>query len=489
MPKTRVLTATSLVALLTVLLASDATNPVPATSVPAASGAGATSPSDDRPNIVLILTDDQRWDDLRPMPTVQADITDHGVTFSNAFVVNSMCCPSRTSILTGQYSHTTGVYSNSGPHGGFKSFKEDNSTIATWLHDSGYQTALIGKYLNTQSMEYVPPGWDRWLAFNPADYSGGAYYNYSLLDENYVKVSYGSTAADYSTDVLSTAANDWIRGADPTKPLFLYFAPFAPHSPYTPAPRHKRMFKNIPPLRPPNYNEADVSDKPAWVQALPVLTQQDMDMLDNWRKNRWRTLVAVDEAVGAIVQSLQDTGRLGNTMIVFASDNGFLLGEHRIKNKKVPYEESIRVPMIIRYDPLTSTPRTDPHLALNIDLAPTMAELAGVSDPGVEGASLMPILNGTVTDWRTDFLVEHMAGGGPADDRPKFVNDIFIPRYCEVRSETFTYVDYLDTLEEELYDLTLDPYQLSNVATDPSYASTLDQMRTREAELCNPPPP
>jgi N-acetylglucosamine-6-sulfatase len=495
MPRRGALKAAALMAVLTVLASYDATGSGAGTTVRAASGTSVARPLDDRPNIVLILTDDQRWDDMKPLQTVQSEITAHGVTFNNSFVVNSLCCPSRTSILTGQYSHTTGVYSNSGPYGGFKSFHGDKSTIATWLHDSGYQTALIGKYLNTYTVPYVPPGWDRYLAFNPAGFRGGDYYNYSLMDENKVRASYGSAPEDYSTDVLSGAADDWVRGADPSKPLFLYFAPEAPHSPSTPAPRHKNLFKHLPPFRPPNYNEADMSDKPAWAQALRLLSQTEMDSLDRQRKNRWRSLVAVDEAVGSLIQALQDTGRLSNTMIIFASDNGFSTGEHRFKNKKAAWEESIRVPLIIRYDPLTSVPRTESHIALNVDWAPTMAELAGVSAPGVEGFSLMPFLQGIpVTDWRTDFLIEHMAGGGPldhhpSDDNPKQVTDVFIPRFCAVRSETYTYVYYLDTFEEELYDLTLDPYEMISVHNDPGYATILDQMRTREAELCNPPPP
>ncbi len=192
-----------------------------------------------------------------------------------------------------------------------------------------------------------------------------------------------------------------------------------------------------------------------------------------------QTLLSVDDAVGTIVQALADTGRLSQTMLVFMSDNGFLYGEHRwgttgAMNKQVPYEESIRVPYIVRYDPLTSTSRTDPNLVLNIDLAPTFAALADAVAPGVEGRSLLPLLTTPSAPWRTDFLVEHHLTN--------------LPSYCAVRSTSATYVRY-NTGEEELYLLASDPYELINRATDPSQTTLLSTMRARAIQLCNPPPP
>ncbi len=171
------------------------------------------------PNIVLILTDDERWDrpDFPTLPNVESSLVEHGVTFSNGFVVNSLCCPSRASILTGQYSHSTLVYDNGGQYGGFRSFHQDSSTIATWLHAAGYRTALLGKYLNGYNKLYIPPGWDHWNAFKGAP-SGGAYYNYDLNDDGLV-VHHGSSDADYSTDVLASDADSFIRGTDPSQPL------------------------------------------------------------------------------------------------------------------------------------------------------------------------------------------------------------------------------------------------------------------------------
>ncbi len=219
------------------------------------------------------------------------------------------------------------------------------------------------------------------------------------------------------------------------------------------------------------------------MQGLPLLSPQVQSLLDERWKNIYRTLLATDDAVGTIITALQDTGRLSNTLIVYMSDNGWTIGEHRWRNKKVAWEESIRVPYVVRYDPLISTPRTDTHMVLNIDLAPTFAQVAGVQAPGAEGTSWIPLLTSSrAVSWRHDFLIEHLKG----------TNDV-IPTFCAVRDdalqpEGFTYVDYVDG-EQELYDLKNDFYELQNVASDPDYASQLAYMQTQEASLCQPPPP
>ena len=427
------------------------------------------------PNIVFILTDDQRWDTLWAMPNVQSELVSHGVDFRNTFVVNSLCCPSRVSILTGQYSHTTLVYKNGGRYGGFEAFHGDDSTVATWLSGGGYRTGLIGKYLNGYDLSYTPPGWTYWAAFQGAP-NGGAYYDYDL-NVNGTLLHYGHTPEDYSTAVLASYAGSFIRDTDPGQPLFLYLSFKAPHIPPTPAPKYGDAFSDLQPYRPPNYNEGDVSDKPAWVRALRPLSAEDQASIDEQRKDQYRTLLSVDDAVDTVVAALTDTGRLSNTLIVFTSDNGWAWGEHRWNNKKVAFEESIRVPMIVRYDPLVPAPRTDDHLMTNIDFAPTFAEVAGVSAPDVEGLSMMPLIESPTARWRADFLVEHLLSGpGP-------------PTFCAVRNEGYLYVRYLTTREEELYDLNADFYELSNVVTDPSYSATLHAMRRRLALLCDPPPP
>ncbi len=420
-----------------------------------------------RPSIVLIVTDDQRWDTLWAMPNVQDVLVGHGTTFQNSFVVNAVCCPSRTSMLTGQYSHSSGVYSDKSPYG-IEAFDPDE-TIATWLQGAGYDTALIGKYLNRYRSRRVPPGWSHW-AVQWDDKTDG-YYDYTMNVDRKI-TDYASEPADYSTRAWSNLATDFIR--DTGGPLFLMFAPRAPHEPATPAPNDRRALKGLGPWRPASYDEADVSDKPAWVGELPTMDTEARHRVDRFRRNQYRSLLAVDRAVRDIVDALRDTGRLDDAMIVFTSDNGMLWGEHRWQGKLAPYEESVRVPLVVRYDPLTSTPATDTHLVANIDLAPTFAELAEVPTTGVDGTSLLPLLAPPAGPWRTDFLIEHI--------------DHEIPTYCAVRNEGFLYVDY-DTGEEELYDLTTDPFQMDNVAGDPAYASTLGAGRIRLAELCTPPPP
>ena len=428
-----------------------------------------------QPDIVLVVTDDQRWDTLWAMPRVQELLAARGVTFTNAFNTNPFCCPARASILKGAYSHGTRVYQNSGAFGPFPGFN-DSSSIATWLDAAGYRTALIGKYFNgytSAKASYIPPGWDRWVTFAMNNSGGGGFTNYDLSVDGSL-IHHGSLATDYSTDVLAGHADGFVRSTPADTPLFLMFTPYAPHQPATVAARHAQAFQGLPPHRPPSYDEEDVSDKPAFIRKLARLSASTKSRLDTLRLRQLRSLLAVDEAVARIVGALESEGRLGNTMIVFASDNGFLLGEHRWDQKRVPYEESIRMPLVVRYDPLIGSPRNDPNLVLNIDLAPTFAELAGVSAPGAEGSSLLGLLNDPAAAWRSDVLIENK-GSAP-------------PTYCGVRNAHWIYVQY-STGEEELYDLVADPHQLQSRVADPSAAQTLSAIRLRLRELCSPPPP
>jgi arylsulfatase A-like enzyme len=423
-----------------------------------------------------VVTDDQRWDTLSALPTVQRELVGKGVTFRNAFVVNALCCPSRASILTGRYSHSTGVWVNTGVRGGFGAF-DDASTIATWLDAAGYETALVGKYLNGYAAPYVPPGWDRWVAFSGAP----EYYDYHLNVDGSV-VSRGADEGDYSTDALASEAVSFIQESE--GPLFLYFAPFAPHfdrrSPFsvTAATRHAGAFAGLEPWRPPSYDEADVSDKPAWLRALAPFSEERRAALDSYRRSQLDSLLAVDDAVAGILDALADTRRLRNTLFVFTSDNGLAWGEHRWSSKLVPYEESIRVPLVVRYDALPAWPRADDRIALNVDLAPTLAAAAGTDAPGVEGRSLLPLLSAETPHWRSDFLVEHLGASATAT----------VPTYCAVRGERYAYVQYASG-EEELYDLALDPHQLENRARRLTLRRTLSGFRSRLLALCRPAPP
>jgi N-acetylglucosamine-6-sulfatase len=424
-----------------------------------------------RPNIVLVLTDDQRWDTLAAMPTVQRELAGRGVRFANAFAVNPLCCPSRASILTGQYSHSTGVYSNGPPFGGASSFN-DTSTIATWLQAAGYRTGYVGKYLNGYRATWIPFGWHRWVGY------AGGYFNYSVNIDG-LPTFFGQTPDEYSTDVLAREAVSFVETSQ--GPFFLVFAPYAPHGPSTPAPRHANAYADLRPARPPSYNEEDALDKPAWLRGRAPLTEEQQGWTDGFRRRQLASLLAVDEAVKRILDSLAASGRLANTMVVFTSDNGLTWGEHRLANRKVAaFEESIRIPLVVRYDALIPFRRTETKLVTNIDLAPTFAELGGAWARGVEGRSLVPLLQSPQATWRRSFLIEHLqaAVGAVAE----------VPTYCAVRTERLKYVVYA-TREEELYDLALDPYELVNRADDPTRRKELFALRAQVKMRCNPPPP
>jgi N-acetylglucosamine-6-sulfatase len=459
------------------------------TTTPPPKGPGAVDvATTTRPNVVVILTDDQRWDTLWAMPQVQNLLVKHGVTFTNAFVSNSFCCPSRATILTGNYSHTTGIYGNVPPHGGapdFRKYGDDKSTIATWLHADGYDTALFGKYLNDYHGPYIPPGWTHWDAFNYAFryYGFDAYTNNPKLcpgGKQPCSVEYGRN--QYSTTVFGEAAASFIRNAPAGKPLFVYYAPYAPHEPDVPADQYATRFENLPAWRPPNFNQRNVSDMPAYVRRQPLLTPKQVRFVAQFRRRQYETLLSVDDEVGSIVDALRATHRLAHTMIVFASDNGLAWGAHRFPaaEKRLPYDEATRIPLVVRYDPLTSTPRTDAHLVLNLDWAPTFAALAGVSHPKVEGRSFLPLLRGGPVSpaWRTWFLLEHWDHSPPA----------LAPTYCGIRSTRYLYVRY-GTGEQELYDQSKDPYDLHNVAGSPAYAGALAQNTAWLMQACRPPPP
>lgn len=461
--------------------------------------AGVAHSATTKPNIVFIITDDQRWDQLNHMPTVERELVHKGTRFTSAFVTDGLCCPSRTSMLRGQYDHSTGVYNNDGIYGGWKrvhSLGLENSTLATWLHGAGYRTGFVGKYFNGyNNLTYVPPGWDVWRARK-----GPNYYNYDV-SENGVPKLYGSAPADYDADVMTAYADTFIRSTPAAQPLFLWLAYHEPHAPWTVAPRYvgDPRCAGETNTGAASFNEADVADKPAYISATPPFTPTDAQTIGttNW-VHACESLLAVDSGVGTVLSALQATGRLANTLIVYVSDSGLLYGEHRVASSKaVPYEEGIRIPMIMRYDPLTQgVASTDNHFALGIDLAPTITDLAGVSvtpgcpsppwggvcHPGFDGRSLLSLVGGQSSSFtRSGFLIEHYET--PGDNK--------IPTYCATRTRRYIYVRYLDG-EEELYDLQADPHELTNLLyhnTDPSVEAVRTQMLARLKSLCTPTPP
>jgi N-acetylglucosamine-6-sulfatase len=456
----------------------------PTAARPLDTGGGATTTVSTPPNIVLILTDDERADEMARMPNVVSQIVNQGIDFPKAFVVNPSCCPSRTTILTGKYSHGTDVYTNKPPHGGFVTFEpEESSTLATWLHDAGYYTGLVGKYLNgydVTDVPHVPPGWDRWVAltFGNSESGPSGYYNYTLSVDGNPEV-HGTGIHNYSTTVLGEDATAFVQSAPSNQPLFLYFAPYAPHSPTKVEKKYKTACPDLPPNRPPSFNEADTSDKPKYVRRKALLDSTDIAKIDKHHLADCQSLLSVDDQVGNIVNALLSTGRLSNTLLVFMSDNGYMFGEHRRTGKIAPYEESIHVPLAVRFDPLTGGAQgtTNGALVLNLDLAPTFADAAGVAAPGADGASFLPLLTNPGAPWRDHFLIEHWGEGG-------------VPAYCAVRSTDWKYVLY-ETGEEELYNLVNDPFELQNQAYNPNppYPTQLATMHAQAVDMCQPTPP
>ena len=428
-------------------------------------------PSSTHPNVVLIVTDDQRSDSLHVMPGVQRLLVRQGMTLRRAIVSNPLCCPSRASILTGRYSHTTGVYFNRGPHGGWRAFKSsESSTIATALHSVGYRTALIGKYMNGYGRDlYVPPGWDRWFAFAGAN---GAYYDYTMFDNagGPHRVPFGSSPSDYSTDVIRRHAVSFIRTTPRGTPFFLMVTPYAPHGPPIPAARDRDDLADAPVHLGPAVNEADTSDKPAYIRHHgPVVP----DFMRKLTRRQWETLQAVDDLVSGVLRALSETARSRTTLVIFTSDNGVANGEHRWRYKMDPYEESIRVPFVIRYPGVIPAGATSRALVSNVDIAGTIADFAGASLP-TDGPSMRPIVTGARASIRGSVLLEHI----------RYTS--VVPTYCGLRTRRFTFVRYA-TREEELYDLRSDPAELMNVVK--ARPKTAARLRALTKARCRPVPP
>jgi|tagenome__1003787_1003787.scaffolds.fasta_scaffold20972679_3 N-acetylglucosamine-6-sulfatase len=442
-----------------------------AIAVAALVGAGTSSsaPAAQRPNIVFVLTDDLSWDLVRFMPHVQA-LQKDGVTFSRYYVTDSLCCPSRSSIFSGRFPHNTGVFTNMAPDGGFGVFNgrgEEKSTWATSLQGAGYRTAMMGKYLNGYTPAglvhgkplYVPPGWNEW------DVAGNGYgeFNYDL-NENGKLVHYGSQAQDYLTDVVAGKAVNFINdAAADKKPFAIELATFAPHAPYTPAPRDANDFPGLKAPRPPSFNKAN-TNAPRWLAGHRRLGPKQVANIDQKYRLRAQSVQAVDDMIARIEDALKARGIADNTYIVFSSDNGYHMGEHRLaQGKMTAFEHDIRVPLVVA-GPGVPSDKTITGIAENIDLRPTFSQLAGARVPAnVDGRSLASLLHGGSTKgWRGSALVEHH---GP--DRAKNDPDLPAPgsgnptSYEALRTGEVVYVEYSDG-EREYYNLARDPYQRHN---------------------------
>lgn len=441
-------------------------------------------PAPPLPNIIVIMTDDQRMDEMDVMPKTRSLIGDQGLTFTNSFVDFPLCCPSRASFLTGQAAHNTGILGNSpSDNGGYLLFKPtQNNSLPVWLQGIGYVTAHMGKYLNGfTGSESIPPGWSLWNGI--ADDQGGIqYYNYTI-NNNGVLNTYGSTAADYKTDVQTQRANDFIsQQQNSSQPFFLWLAPLSPHTkfgdvfgPPDPAPRHVGLFNNMPLPLPPNFNEADMSDKPNFMQSLPSLNTSAVSTITDRFRRRKESLLAVDDMVESVINSLQATGKLDNTYIVFTSDNGWENGEHRRPgDKQVVYEESIRVPLLIR-GPGIPAGEARNQLVNNLDLVATIEELTTVIPGRIpDGRSLVPLFQNPATPWRSSLLAQGIDWDFGVSGSPG--------RFQTVRTDRYKYSEHLSSaagFEKEFYDLIIDPYELVNQQNNLAYASIIEDLTNR----------
>ena len=442
-----------------------------------------------RPNIIVIMTDDQ--DDmgtLDVMTNVKSRLLKQGVRFINSFAENPICCPSRATFLTGQTSHNNGVWGNipGHPKAGGVGALADGSTLSVWLQQAGYYTGLIGKYLNgygtATPTTYIPPGWNTWQGLvDPFTYR---YYNY-IVNENGTLHTYGNTAADYQTDVLSGKAVDFINArANSSQPFFLWLTPLAPHvgrpgvGVPEPAPRHKGLFSDIPLPQPPSFNESDISDKPQFMKDnIPLMDGPTVaEALDSYRKRR-ESLLAVDEMVAKVIDTLRQTNKLNNTYIIFTSDNGWFNGEHRFpEGKTLIYEESIRVPLIIR-GPGVPVGQTRDQLVNNTDLAPTILKLAQATAGLIQdGRSIIPIIKNPGLPGRTAMLFE---GIDAIYKSPLF------GYYTAIRTKRFVYVEHTPhdgsevVTDKEFYDLQNDPYQLQSRPNDTNYAEIISYLKRK----------
>ena len=380
-----------------------------------------------RPNILFVLTDDMTRADLHAMPEVERVIGRPGMRFTRAMVSVSLCCPSRTSILRGQYAHNTGVETNGGTNGGFESayrFGVERSTIATWLHHAGYRTGLVGKYLNgfpnTAPESYRPPGWTEWVT----PVAGNPYNEYGYrLNVNGRFVDHGFTPADYGTTVYFHHARGFVaRAARHHQPFFLDLSLYAPHRPATPAPRDVDLLRGDPLPRPPSFDESDTTDKPRWLRTVPLMSPRVEARSQALFNRRRESLRAVDRGVVGLVRELRRTGQLRNTYIVFTSDNGFHNGQHRLPaGKETAFDEDIRVPLLVR-GPAVAPHSASGALVGNVDFAPTFARLAGVVPPRfVDGRSFADRLHGAPRppSVRRAVLIEHWPEVGVTPRSPR----------------------------------------------------------------------
>ena len=426
-----------------------------------------------RPNVVVVMTDDQTLEQMSALPRTRDLIGTQGVKFKRFYVTDPLCCPSRATFFTGQYAHNTGVISNGGPNA-LDALKE-SETLPVWLQQGGYRTAFVGEYLNGYGLgdpERVPPGWSEWNALTEPTTQD--YFDYDVNEDGSI-VHYGTAPEDYKSRVIGHLAVDAIRhAARGSRPLFMYVGFNAPHAPSTPAPRDVDSLEGTTAPRTPAFDEADLSDKPKFLRDRPPLDDAALARIDSRSQRALESLAEVDRQVEKIVDALRAKGELGSTYIFFTSDNGYLDGEHRIEfGKLLAYEPSSQVPLLVR-GPGVRAGETSDALVGNVDLAPTIASIAAAKPNAVvDGHSLLALARDPNRSTDRALLIESLVR-----DRSTY----FGYPYHAIRSGHFIYIRYR-TGDEELYNLVKDPYELESLAGDPAYAPKQRSLALALAQL------
>jgi arylsulfatase A-like enzyme len=454
------------------------------------------------PNFVFVLADDLSSDLVPYMPQVRALQRD-GTSFSRYVVTDSLCCPSRASIFTGRYPHSTGVIRNQPPDGGFEIFHPtaERGTFATSLRTAGYRTALMGKYLNGYTPDgivdgrprYVPPGWSDWAVAGEA-YPG---FDYDLLVASPGTaprvVRHGRRARDYLTDVIARRGRRFIDDAVRSpQPFLLELAPFAPHDPYTPAPRDRKRFRHAKAPRDTLFDAPQLEGAPSWLPTKGLTARQIAQLDRNFRK-RVQSVQAIDRMLGMVRRHLRRLGVEQNTYVIFSSDNGFHMGQRRLmEGKQGAWDHDIRVPLVVA-GPGVPAGATVSQLTSNVDLRPTLEELAGAPVTAqVEGRSLVGLLrSGFEPSWRDVTLIEHHGPPGTGDPDRQDHLEGKPPSYDALRFSDALFVVYANPRRPpEYYDLETDPDERRNIyASLPperqqELAGRLETMRTCVGVRC-----
>lgn len=429
-----------------------------------------------KPNIVFIFTDDQAASLMQVMPTVMNLIAARGITFKRAYYNIPLCMPSRTNMLTGRYHQNTGVESNNFSYGTFTSQIEPK-TVAVALKNAGYRTGMFGKYINSYNGYNLPVGWTKWFC---AAGSTGHFFG-PLINEDGRRTRYAADVA--TTDLISQAAVKFIHAsAEAGGPFYAWVSYHAPHMPATPDPEYTGALPGLQAPRTPAFNEADVSDKPAYVRNRNLAGSSLIANVDLHYRMMGRTLLSVQDGVKAIINALEATGQLANTYVIFGADNGWPHLEHRLAGGKgLPYEQVARIPLFMRGPGIPAGISLN-HLVSNVDLPATFAQWAGASSfSGVDGRSLIPLFSSTRPSpvaWRTAIPFFYKEGTAGESKTPGWQGII-------TTSPDYVYVQY-STGEKELYNMATDPYQLSNISKKvPSSLIAGLSSRTRALNSCS----